>query len=274
MTPRSCTTPIGRARLAKTSTTKRRAGGAEPQLSLPGIQRNPGVSEGVVSFEHKDGPGTPADLFVYEIASNRVFRVTNTPSFDESLNDVSVLPNGGVRLVWAANDDLAGDHNIYARTLTLPALDTEPPAQPGDILVVDPDVPPVSTAELFRVDPQSGARSVLSNFGTSNPNAVAVEANGNILVTDNAGGTDPSGGTNEWGTLYRISRDPVTGDLVRTVVTDFGVGPNAGHNPSRSPWRRTDTSSCSTGAAARLAFRSPSGPCSCASTPTRVPEQS
>ena len=187
----------------------------------------------MVSFEHKDGPGTPADLFVYEIASNRVFRVTNTPTFDESLNDISVLPNGDVRLVWAANDDLAGEHNIYARTLTLPALDTEPPAQPGDILVVDPDVPPVSTAVLFRVDPQSGARSVLSNFGTSNPNAVAVEANGNILVTDNAAGTDPSGGTNEWGALHRISRDPVTGDLVRTILTDFGVGPNTGRNPRR-----------------------------------------
>ena len=72
---------------------------------------------------------------------------------------------------------------------------------------------------------------MLSNFGGSNPNAVAVEASGTILVTDTAAGTDPAGGTSEWGALYRISRDPVTGDLVRTIVTDFGVGPNTGRNP-------------------------------------------
>ena len=33
------------------------------------------------------------------------------------------------------------------------------------------------------------------------------------------------------GALYRISRDPVTGELVRTMLTDFGVGPNTGRNP-------------------------------------------
>jgi hypothetical protein len=69
----------------------------------------------------------------------------------------------------------------------------------GDILVVDPDVPPVSTALLFKVDPQTGARTVLSSFGGSSPSAVAVGADGAILVTDTAAGTDPSGGTNEWG---------------------------------------------------------------------------
>ena len=103
--------------------------------------------------------------------------------------------------------------------------------QPGDILVIDPDVPPVSTAVLFQLDPQTGARTVLHNFGAGSPSAIAVEADGGILVTDTAAGTDPSGGTNEWGVLYRLSPDPVTGDLVRTILTDFGVGANTGHNP-------------------------------------------
>jgi FIMAH domain/Thrombospondin type 3 repeat len=96
------------------------AGGAETQLSLPGIQRNPGISDGVVSFESKDAAITPADLFVYVIATNTVFRVTSSPTVDESLNDVDLLPNGDVRLVWAANDDVGGEHSVYARTFTVP----------------------------------------------------------------------------------------------------------------------------------------------------------
>ena len=99
-------------------------------------------------------------------------------------------------------------------------------AQPraGDILVVDTDASPGSRAVLFQVDPQSGARTVLSDFGGSNPTAVAVEADGGILVADPDAGTDPSGGTSEWGALYRIVADPVTGELVRTILTDFGTG--------------------------------------------------
>jgi hypothetical protein len=58
---------------------------------------------------------------VYVIATNTLFRVTNTPTVDESLNDVSVLPNGNVRVVWAADDDVGGNHNVYGRTFSLPA---------------------------------------------------------------------------------------------------------------------------------------------------------
>ncbi len=103
--------------------------------------------------------------------------------------------------------------------------------QPGDILVVDPDSQPLNAGVLFQVDPQTGARTVLSNFGAGSPSAVAVEADGGILVTDTAAGTDPSGGTSEWGVLYRLSPDPLTGDLIRSVLTDFGVGPDTGRNP-------------------------------------------
>jgi hypothetical protein len=96
------------------------SGGSETQLTLTGTQRNPGISGGVISFESKDTPLAPADLFVYVLATNTLFRVTNSPTTDESLSDVSLLPNGAVRVVWAANDGSAGEHNIYARTFTVP----------------------------------------------------------------------------------------------------------------------------------------------------------
>jgi hypothetical protein len=100
-------------------------GGGETQITLTGIQRDPGIANGVISFESKDAPSAAADLFVYVIATNMLYRVTNSGTVDESLNDLDVLPSGDVRLVWAANDGPLGEHNIYARTFTVPL--TPPP---------------------------------------------------------------------------------------------------------------------------------------------------
>ena len=73
---------------------------------------------------------------------------------------------------------------------------------------------------LFRVDPATGARTVISNFADAaqgpiggHPFGVAVEPSGGILVIDNAAGT------NATGTLFRVH--PITGQ--RAVVSDFGL---------------------------------------------------
>jgi hypothetical protein len=94
-------------------------GGAATQLAIAGVQRNPSIAEGVITFESSIDGIAASDLFVYQIATNTLFRVTDTPFINESLNDVTVLPNGDVRMVWAADDE-GGLHNIYARTFTLP----------------------------------------------------------------------------------------------------------------------------------------------------------
>jgi hypothetical protein len=97
------------------------AGGPADVLELPGFQRNPSISNGVVAFESKATLVSDSDIFLYVTATNMLFRVTATPTSDESLNDVSLLPNGDVRVVWAANDDVSNNHNVYARTFSLPA---------------------------------------------------------------------------------------------------------------------------------------------------------
>lgn len=135
------------------------------------------------------------------------------------MQPISVIPRLAMALVTG----------LLASWVLVPSVSAQP--QAGDILVVDTDVPPLSTAVLFQVDPQTGARTVLSDFGATSPSAVAVEADGGILVTDMDAGTDPSGGTSEWGVLYRVTSDPVTGEVTRAVLTDFGVGPNTGRNP-------------------------------------------
>jgi hypothetical protein len=97
-------------------------GGIEQSLDLPGQQRNPSVSGGLIAFEsipNGEHP-LPADLFVYQIATNRLFRVTSTFS-DESLNDVTALlplSDGQFRLVWS--DGATGNRDVRAADFELP----------------------------------------------------------------------------------------------------------------------------------------------------------
>jgi hypothetical protein len=94
--------------------------GNETRLELPGEQRNPSISNGIVSFESIAPGVSTADLFLYEIASNRLFQVTDTEGIDESLNDLFVLPNGNVRAVWAQG--LFADRDVRGADLVLPPI--------------------------------------------------------------------------------------------------------------------------------------------------------
>jgi hypothetical protein len=99
------------------------SGGAEVQLELAGVQQNPSISGGVIVFESTGvEPGAKSDLFAYEIASNRLFQLTATPTIGEHLNDVDVLADGSVRVVWAAEEDssLNAQHDVFATTFDLP----------------------------------------------------------------------------------------------------------------------------------------------------------
>ena len=89
------------------------AGGAETQLSIPGDAINPSISKGVITFE--DRSGGPGDIFAYVIATNTLYQVTSTPNIDDTLNDVGVLPNGDIRVVWSSQES---DNNVYATTFT------------------------------------------------------------------------------------------------------------------------------------------------------------
>jgi uncharacterized protein (TIGR03382 family) len=92
-------------------------GDAEQLLNLPGEQRNPSVSGGVIAFESVAVGDTAADLFVYQLSTNRLYRITSTPA-DESLNDVYVLPDGSVRLVWSSGPE--GSRDVFGATIELP----------------------------------------------------------------------------------------------------------------------------------------------------------
>lgn len=78
---------------------------------------------------------------------------------------------------------------------------------------------------LFRIDPVTGQRTVLSDFGNPAegslaqfPSGIAIEASGSILVAAPFAGSFPEGTLDPGGALFRV--DPVSGQ--RTLLSDFG----------------------------------------------------
>lgn len=99
--------------------------------------------------------------------------------------------------------------------------------QPGDILVIDADAGTNRRGALFKVDPISLQRQVISDFGDAppmgnNPVGVAVSNSGDILVIDR------DAGTNGFGVLFSV--DAVTGS--RIVLHDFGAGDDRPARPT------------------------------------------
>ncbi|MBI3184128.1 MAG: hypothetical protein HYZ28_18500 [Myxococcales bacterium] len=93
------------------------ATGAESQLAIAGLQRNPNISGNLVAFESVGSGSTLADVYVYDLATNTLFQLTNTPALDEVLNDISIDASGLVRVVWSVFE---ADFNVYALSFTLP----------------------------------------------------------------------------------------------------------------------------------------------------------
>ena len=96
----------------------------------------------------------------------------------------------------------------------------------GTILVMDEDAGTNQQGALFKVDPGTGERTVLSDFGTgsnqgSNPRGLALGTGADVYVVDN------SAGTNAQGALFKVNAN--TG--ARTVLSDFGSGDNPGAVP-------------------------------------------
>ena len=91
-------------------------GGAEVQIGLPDDQRNPSIAGNLISFESIVSPGN-YDIFAYDIASDRLYRLTDTPA-DEFLNDITFCSDQ-FRVVYA-KPGAAGDADIHTFTFQLP----------------------------------------------------------------------------------------------------------------------------------------------------------
>jgi hypothetical protein len=100
------------------------AGGAEVQLELPGFEGNPSIAGNYIVFEGRASVVDAADIFVYDILNNLLYPITNTPLVNEQLSDVTLLPDGRLRAVWASDEDGPDQRNIKAVTFRLPTFST------------------------------------------------------------------------------------------------------------------------------------------------------
>ncbi len=111
------------------------SGGAEVQLELPGVEANPSIAGNFIAFESRPTLFDTSDIFVYDITTNLLYRITDTPLVTEQLNDITVFPDG-IRVVWASDEDGFDQRNVKAATFSLPGpQDSTPPVitQPSDI---------------------------------------------------------------------------------------------------------------------------------------------
>jgi hypothetical protein len=93
------------------------AGGTPTTLAIPNAQRNPSVSGNLIAFESMSAEGN-FDIFVYDMATSTLYRLTQTP-VDESLNDITVC-GGNSRVVYSA-PGASGDFDVFAFTFTVPS---------------------------------------------------------------------------------------------------------------------------------------------------------
>ena len=96
------------------------SGGAEVELEMAGHQGNPSVAGNVIAFESRATAIDAADIFAYDISTNRLFQITNTPLVNEQLNDITVLPDGSIRIVWASDEAGPDQRHIKSATFQLP----------------------------------------------------------------------------------------------------------------------------------------------------------
>lgn len=98
------------------------SGGAEVQLQLPTLEGNPSIARNVIAFESRPTLGASTDVFVYDTLTNGFFQITDTPGVIEQLNDITMLPDGTIRIVWASNEDGNNFRNVKGATFKLPTV--------------------------------------------------------------------------------------------------------------------------------------------------------
>lgn len=97
-------------------------GTVDQRLIMPGEQRNPAVSRGFVTFESTPVGSVESDLYLYEIATRRLWQITNTQGADESLNDISVQDDGTVGVVFTQG--VPGARDVFAVRFRVPGSET------------------------------------------------------------------------------------------------------------------------------------------------------
>lgn len=155
------------------------AGGAEEQLAMQSVQRNPSISGNMIAFESRDitAPIPTWDIYLYDLGTTTLHRLTDTPGLDEVLNDISVV-GGQIRVAWSV---LETDHNVYATTFAFPVANAgaDQMVHNGSVVTLDggasadPDLKyPLSYSWTITSAP-AGSTAALADPAVVNPSFTA-----------------------------------------------------------------------------------------------------
>lgn len=130
-------------------------GGPEVELQISGFEANPSIAGNLIFFESRPTLFDTTDVFVYDITTNRLFQITNTPLITEQLNDITVLPDGRIRVVWTTDEDGFDQRNVKAATFTL-----APPVTNGKICYTN-------GGDIWKMNPDGSNRQLVIDAGTN-----------------------------------------------------------------------------------------------------------
>ncbi len=154
-------------------------GGEALRLDLPGQDTHPSISGPLIVFEHWNiASATPNyDLMMYDLRTSTYYQLTQTPG-NESLSDLSMGPDGVVRVVWAVRSN--GEYDIHALVFRLPIdCPVQPPPNAAQVCAAPGERPLLATLQVTRSD------------GEPQPESKDFEGRGTgVLCVDNGvGGT-------------------------------------------------------------------------------------
>jgi hypothetical protein len=209
------------------------AGGAEVQLQLPGVAhvaRNPSIAGHFVCFENVPTPAAPADIFVYDMATNRLYQITNTPLVNEQLNDIAVLADGSLRVVWSSDEDgPPSQRNIHAATFTLPGAVAVPFADFEPLTIIDLPLHALAVAGTFTLGGASNGIAPRTEPITLQVAAFSMTIPGGSFLSNGFGGFQFKGIVN--GVNIVMTIQPVFGKTYALAAVVWNDGLSAAANP-------------------------------------------
>lgn len=170
-------------------------GGTEQEVPYPAgsfISGRPHTSGGLISFENSSSGGTP-NIFVYSLATQTDYQITSSPGLSNTLNDISVTPDGVARVVWQQQQPGSTTH-VYGFIFQSPQAQapqsisftsTPPsPALTGGSYTPTAAGGGSGNPVLFSIDPSSASGACSLNSGT-----VSFTGAGNCVIDANQAGS-------------------------------------------------------------------------------------
>ncbi len=195
----------------------------ESVLDLPGDQMNPSIAGNLIVYYGNNGTSGTYDIYLYDIATNRLYQLTNTPT-TEFLADVSSGPGGLVRVAWTQMvPAYPYEYDIYAMSFI---LDTTAP-------VATPNISGTLgengwyTGDVSLTWSVTDDQSELDSMTGCDPTSIT----GNQAATDYTCSADSDGGTSHATvSIQRDATEPVTAvtGVAEGASYELGSVPQAG----------------------------------------------